>query len=425
MPKKSRSTAPVVKNSNRHVLRYAHPFFTPTPVNIRAVQPKVGQRMLDYIQGSLHQIPPLKRNNGQWSLEEIIGKDGASAIEDAGQITIHIAGDTGVPEIDRETRQVMVAEAMARDYDVNKPDTNPAFFLHVGDVIYGQSPTAYLDQFYRPYMHYPGKIIAIPGNHDGDTDTKIADFQKYFCASSQAVPPTANSIFRQTMTQPGVYWCLDTPFVQIIGLYSNSAENPGFISGPQIGDKQKQWLLSTLKSLKAERSNGTRKALLFATHHPPYSSGGHTGSSEMLKDIDDACDQAGIMPDAFFSGHAHSIQHYTRTTKLDGQLLKIPFIISGCGGHGDQKVAPVNGQGNVVPNGDHTYDFGYQGWGYTTVVITNKSLTITSYGVDWNSTKELRSISVDLAAGQPQAGPSRFRGPGVSRSTKLVVRSPR
>jgi Calcineurin-like phosphoesterase len=92
---------------------------------------------------------------------------------------------------------------------------------------------------------------------------------------------------------------------QIVGLYSNSAENPGFISGPVPGQKQKQWLVQTLKSLKATRDSGSRKALLFATHHPPYSSGGHSGSTEMLDDIDDACKQADIMPDAFFSGHAH------------------------------------------------------------------------------------------------------------------------
>ena len=32
------------------------------------------------------------------------------------------------------------------------------------------------------------------------------------------------------MTQPGVFRCWDTPFAHIIGLYSNVAENPGFIS---------------------------------------------------------------------------------------------------------------------------------------------------------------------------------------------------
>jgi hypothetical protein len=231
-------------------------------------------------------------------------------------------------------------------------------------------------------MHYPGKIIAIPGNHDGESDEKMAAFQEYFCASTAAVPPIAGSIFRQTMTQPGVYWLLDAPFVQIIGLYSNSAENPGFISGAMPGQKQKQWLVNTLNTIKASRSRNGRKALLFATHHPPYSSGGHSGSTEMLADIDDACNQAGIMPDAFFSGHAHSIQRYTRSVPFGGKNLSIPYIVSGCGGHGDQSVGSPKRRGNP------TYDFAYRGWGYTRIEVTSKAISIKSFSVDWDSSKK-------------------------------------
>ena len=374
------------------IWRFAHPFFTTTPPAARAAIPNHGRQMLDHIQGNLHPIPPIKRNNGQWSLDEIIGKDGAAAIEATGKITIHLAGDTGVPETDHETQQVLVAEAMAKDYDPHAPEKSPAFFFHLGDVIYGQTQGAYLDQFYRPYMHYPGKIIAIPGNHDGDFDSKMADFQKYFCANSQTVPSIANTILRQTMTQPGVFWCLDAPFVQIIGLYSNAAENPGFISGPQIGQKQKDWLVATLKGIKKSRDGGTRKALFMATHHPPFSSGGHSGSDAMLKDIDDACKQANIMPDAYFSGHAHSIQRYTRTVSFGGQTLKIPYIVSGCGGHGGQAVD--KGVGAV--QGDHKYELGYEGWGYTRADITHDSLLITSYGLEAGVVKNIDTYQAPL-----------------------------
>jgi hypothetical protein len=348
--------------------------------------------MLDVIQGTLHPIPPLK-GSGMMALADIIGKSGSDAITAANVITIHVAGDTGVPETDHETLQVVVADAMAKDYDPAHPETSPAFFLHLGDVIYGPGVNSYLDQFYRPYMHYPGKIIAIPGNHDGESNPKIADFQKYFCASTQAVPPIAGSIFRQTMTQPGVYWCLDAPFVQIIGLYSNSAENPGFISGPAIGQAQKLWLVRTLTTLKSARDKGQRKALLFATHHPPFSSGGHSGSSAMLADIDDACTKAGIWPDAFFSGHAHSIQRYTRTVQSAGRSIHIPYIVSGCGGHGGQVVTPPP----KIKTGNPVYEFSYQGWGYTTLQITAGGMTITSHGVDASSSKVVDSVSIRLA----------------------------
>ena len=55
-------------------------------------------------------------------------------------------------------------------------------------VIYGPGKdNAYRGEFYEPYVHYPGKIIAIPGNHDGEvfpkTDPKTLEaFQANFCA---------------------------------------------------------------------------------------------------------------------------------------------------------------------------------------------------------------------------------------------------
>jgi hypothetical protein len=372
-------------------MRFAHPFFDTAPPEQRTAQGSFGTRMLDVIQGTLHPIPPVK-GRGLLALSDVIGRTGSDAIAAQKEITIHVAGDTGVPETDHETLQVAVADAMAKDYDPAHPEKSPAFFLHLGDVIYGPGQNSYLDQFYRPYMHYPGKIVAIPGNHDGETTAKINDFRKYFCAAKQVVPPIAGSIFRQTMTQPGVYWCLDAPFVQIIGLYSNTAENPGFISGPTIGQAQKLWLVRTLGTIKAARDRGVRKALIFAAHHPPFSSGGHSGSTGMLSDIDDACTKAGIVPDAFFSGHAHSIQRYTRTVQLAGRSIQIPYIVTGCGGHGGQTVEPVP----IHKSGNPVYEFSYKGWGYTALHITPNQMTITSHGVDPSSSQVIDTVSVRL-----------------------------
>ena len=362
------TTSTKSKTRKAEPLRFAHPFFTTAP------HPP-GEGLTSHIETTLSPIPSI-RGDGRFTLADVIGQSGSDGIEKTGQITLHIAGDTGVPEGDHETKQVMVADVMAKDYNPAKPELSPAFFLHVGDVIYGSATSAYQDQFYRPYMHYPGKIVAIPGNHDGESTTKLKAFQKYFCATGQTIPAIAGSIFRETMNQPGVYWCLEAPFIQIVGMYSNCAENPGYISSDTIGQKQKQWLVKTLTAIKAGRKNGPRKALLFATHHPPYSSGGHSGSTQMLADIDDACQQAGIMPDAFVSGHAHSIQHYSRTVTFAGQTLKIPYIVTGCAGHGGQTLSTV-----FKKPGNPVYEFGYKGWGYTKLVATAKKLTITSYGV--------------------------------------------
>jgi hypothetical protein len=69
------------------------------------------------------------------------------------------------------------------------------------------------------------------------------------------------------MTQPGVYWMLDAPFIRIIGLYSNCLENPGFLEGDKgRNTSQLDWLKKTLKSISSKKDN---KALIIATHHPP------------------------------------------------------------------------------------------------------------------------------------------------------------
>ena len=112
----------------------------------------------------------------------------------------------------------------------------------------------------------------------------------------------------------------------------------------------------------------------------------------MLNDIDDACQQAKIMPDAFFSGHAHSLQRYTRTLAFGGQNLKIPYIVSGCGGHGGQTVDKNVG----VVKDDHKYEFGYEGWGYTKVEVTANSFNITSYGLEPAGLKQVDTVPVPL-----------------------------
>ena len=178
MAKTSKTTAAAGKVSPQP-LRFAHPYFTTIPPAQRKLGKGFGQRMTDYIQGTLSPIPAVK-GNSTFTLADVIGQAGSDGIAAAGQIVIHIAGDTGVPEGDTETKQVLVANAMSRDYNAASPHTSPAFFLHVGDVIYGAAPNSYLNEFYRPYVHYPGKIVAIPGNHDGESAAKIADFQTYF-----------------------------------------------------------------------------------------------------------------------------------------------------------------------------------------------------------------------------------------------------
>lgn len=395
------------KDSTKEVLRFAQPFYTDSPIDERPVVPGIGIRMTDYIATKLEPIPDPHRDPTMM-LAEIIGDKGVSDIQQSGAIKFHAVGDTFSAA---GNMQQLVANAMSADYDPAKPATSPAFFFHLGDVIYyDNTDKGYHAQFYEPYKTYPGKIIAIPGNHDGELfkydgsstgqTVTLEAFQKNFCQAKTGVPPAVGTIYREMISQPAVYWYLNTPFMDIIGLYSNMAENPGYISAPSIGSKQKDWLTKTLKSISALRAKGTRKALLFATHHPPFSSGAHSSSTEMLIDIDDSCTQASIMPDAFLSAHAHNLQCYTRYLNFLGNDVKIPFIVCGGGGRQIQQVPVANGvkvNDSTVVKSSHSFDKSLYGYGYLTITSTLKKLTIDVFNVNSSGSKTLfNTISSNL-----------------------------
>src|SRR5215475_4659932 len=94
---------------------------------------------------------------------------------------------------------------------------------------------------------------------------------------------------------------------------------------------------ATLKSVAKDKA---KKALVIATHHPPYSSAGHSGSTEMSQSIDALCQLVGVFPDAFLSGHAHNYQRYTR--RVAGK--QIPYFVVGTGGIAPQNVPDATGQ---------------------------------------------------------------------------------
>lgn len=389
------------KSNKGEPLRFAHPFLTTVPINHRSSIPGIGGRMTDYIKTKLEQIPRPNREPVM-GLEEIMGKAGVLEITKAGSITFHSLGDTGsevspMPEL--------IAVAMAGDYDIAKPSVSPAFCLHLGDVnYYDNTDKGYHAQFYTPYKNYPGKIIAIPGNHDGELFkwdgsssgqvTTLAAFQKNFCQLTAGVPPAAGTIFREMISQPAVYWVLNAPFIDIVGLYSNVAENPGYISAPQIGTTQKDWLLRTLSLIQASRKNGPRKSLAIAVHHPPIAAaGGHSSSTEMLADIDDACNKAGIMPDVLLAAHAHNYQRFTRMVTFNKNKMQIPFIVCGSGGRGIVSVAKADGK----LNGDHVFNKSLMDYGYLLITASPKELLIQFFQVDSAGKKKLfDKVTVDL-----------------------------
>jgi len=244
----------------------------------------------------------------------------------AGKMVFHSVGDTG--GIHGTDVQEAIAHQMEDQYDAAADADKPAFLYHLGDVIYfnGES-TLYTEQFYQPYTLYQPHIFAIAGNHDGDTHVRPGDpvdsestlfgFMSNFCDSQ---PRFDFDQHRPTMTQPYVYWTLETPLATIVGLYSNV---DGLLDR-RGGNEQQLWLQGQLASAPGD------KCLLLAVHHPPYSLDAIKGGAPDIGDaLDHAFAAAGRVPDAVFSGHVHSYQRFTRV--LNGR--QIPYIVAGAGGY--------------------------------------------------------------------------------------------
>ncbi|HMK79363.1 MAG TPA: metallophosphoesterase [Xanthobacteraceae bacterium] len=310
----------------------------------------------------LQPIPKPREDPPVMALADVLGTDAVQQITAAKSITLHCVGDTG--GIHEPANQFAVADAMAADLEGKTYQSGrPALFYHLGDVVYylGQE-LYYYEQFYDPYRDYDGPILGIPGNHDGMVSPSIKQktlqgFLDNFCTAKPAHNPDAQGHARTTMTQPGVYFTLDAPFVKIIGLYSNISEGTtsGVLAGKKIGDAQLTFLQQQLKTAAQQRQQGDNRALLIAVHHPPFTgSSKHAPSPAVLKDIDAACKQANIQPDMVLSGHAHLYERYTRVVGHN----QIPFLVAGCGGyynlsglkpgkHGTKPTTPASGTDGV------------------------------------------------------------------------------
>jgi len=368
-------------------------------------------------------IPPQRTGTQPYlNLTNFIPQSLASAITSAGKIIFHSVGDTGAAKVSRsQTAATAIAEeaavAAAMVDDVQSGGSgSPAFFFHLGDVIYNFGESQYYyDQFYEPYRAYDRPIFAIPGNHDGmvfgasssaPQVPTLAAFLTNFCSGTPDPSPDAPNVARSVMTQPGVYFTLDAPFVSIIGLYSNVLDTGGGIISSQGGkyplvDDQLTFLTSELKRLSPQRKAGQR-AILIAVHHPPLSVDAKTGGSAgLMQDIDSCCKAAGQWPDAVLSGHAHLYQRFTR--EVNGR--DVPYIVSGSGGYAataPQEKAPPAG----TTVGDHTLvvDPIIQ-FGYLTLTTDAKTLTISfKTAPRGKPVTQQDSVTLDLVKGKITAG---------------------
>ncbi len=279
------------------------------------------------------------------ALQTIVGAEFLAPILSGNKISFHTVGDTGASETAKISTEASVAEAMVADLQQSAADA-PTFFFHLGDVIYQFGEAEYYyDQFYEPFRGYDRPIFAIPGNHDGavtytnggatpDTPSLQA-FMANFCTSAPGRPQDGGDLARTTMTQPGVYFTLEAPFVSIIGVYTNVLDGPGVLTDQNgayptlTGDRQYAWLVSELRRLAPQR-RALERAVIVACHHPPVSADKvHGGATGLSRDLDRAFTEAGLWPDAVLSGHAHVYQRFSRA--VNGKAM--PYVVAGSGGH--------------------------------------------------------------------------------------------
>jgi hypothetical protein len=298
-------------------------------------------------------------------------------IQQAKKIIFHAIGDSGASQVRKYKDELRVSDQVSIDCAQSDEANRPAFLFHLGDVVYNFGEARYYyDQFYDAFRNYPAPIFAIPGNHDSfvvpgtpDDQKPLTTFQRNFCSPHPVITPEAASLHRTAMTQPGVYFALDAPYVRIIGLFSNALEDPGVISNRDdkwktLDDTQLDFLTAQLKSIKKQEYKG---AVLLAVHHPPYSyappakkgsGGNHSSSSVMLSQIDAICLAEKIYPHAVLSAHAHNYQRYTRTIEFDGREIDVPFIVCGDGGHNvNALVHASKGQRAEEPNPGSRVDY--------------------------------------------------------------------
>lgn len=266
--------------------------------------------------------PPTGRPPFHVTLGDFLPQTTVDSIIKANKLVLHCAGDTG--GIHNAQPQQIVANHMVADLGTGPGPDVPAFFYHLGDVVYyyGQH-TEYYGQFYEPYTQYSAPILPIPGNHDGDIPPHINirsldAFVENFCAPSPVATPEAGDTHKLAMTLPNVFWTLDTPFGWIVGVYTNVPD------GGRIEADQLDWLTNEFRTAPAN------EALVVAFHHPLLSlDTHHSGSAYVHEALDAAAKDSGRIPDLVLTAHVHNYQRFTRN--WNGR--RVPVIVAGAGGY--------------------------------------------------------------------------------------------
>lgn len=364
---------------------------------------------------------PLPTPNGQapfrFDLTQLLHADAIAKIQSAGRLVFHTTGDTGD---DRGRQMDFVAAMMTADYESSPADAVPAFFYHLGDIVYFAGDVdAYGENFYETYAEYPGPIVAIAGNHDcqpddpqdGPVDPNKVPLdgwvQNFMSKDPSKLGSLKTNSSRTQMDLPNVYWTFMTPFATIIGLFTNVSETQAAVHPDQLS-----WFKSELKAAP------TDKALIVAIHHPPFSGDSeHSGSSEAEKILFESFTATGRYPNLIMSGHVHN---YQRFTAKEGNK-SITCLVAGNGGY--TRLGRLNKIGGGYPQAPLKLsdtltleEYDQTNFGFVRIEVTKTQIVGSYHSAPYDanmtgapSTKTLDAFVIELdtyavgsAGGQPQ-----------------------
>lgn len=305
--------------------------------------PSATLRRADFpVQAESTQLPhypfqPLPPPNGpapyRFDLSQLLPADDVAKIKN-GVLVLHTVGDTG--DYRDSGPQDLVAQMMTQDAQNLADDKKPAFYFHLGDVVYFAGDIdKYGANFYETYKDYPIFIVAIPGNHDcqpDDPQDGPVDPKKYpldgFVQNFMSKDPgqlgsLKTGANRTQMDLPNVFWTFTTPLATFIGLFSNVGEDQGEFHQDQI-----DWFQSELQAADPNL------ALIVTVHHPPFSGDDeHSGSTVVENVLSAGFKAANRYPNLILSGHVHNYQRFTNVMHGPKGQLQIPCVVAGGGGY--------------------------------------------------------------------------------------------
>jgi len=371
---------------------------------------------------------PLPPPNGpapyRYDLSRLLSAADVQKIKDTGVMVFQTVGDTGDF---RGRQQYFVAKMMTEDANGLPGDKKPAFFYHLGDVVYFAGDIdMYGANFYETYQDYPGFIVSIPGNHDCQPDDpqdgpvnpnkKPLDgwVQNFMSKDPAKLGSLKTNSQRTQMDLPNVYWTFATPFATIIGLFSNVGEDEGEIHQDQI-----DWFKGELKAADPNL------ALIVTVHHPPFSGDQeHSGSSAVDKVLMQSFEATNRYPNLVLSGHVHNYQRFTYKLRGPKGELEIPYVVAGAGGYTNLgKLKQIKGKYPKPPltvGGGLTLEqYDQNNFGFLRLQVSKKEILGTYVSAPYQVTgppvsKIGEQFSVDLIKNTVRTLPKRKSAPAGS-----------